>query len=105
MRSARRACPPLGIPTSVVAIALALMACGDPASSGPDAAMGRCTPGMSRSCLCLGGAQGTQVCRETGDSYSPCGGCGDLPDLPTAADLGGSACGDCDGCCDGSTCV
>ena len=46
--------------------------------------------------------------RASGASYGPCEGCGDdaLPDgLTVTHDMGGSACGDCDGCCNGSVCV
>ena len=67
---------------------------------------GKCTPGATQSCVCLGGGQGTQACRANGTSFGTCAGCSnDVPDLPTSVDPGGNQCGDCDGCCDGSTCV
>jgi len=51
---------------------------------------------------------GTQTCRQSGASYGPCTGCGseeaDGP-LPVVQDLGGNPCGDCDGCCDGESCI
>ena len=68
----------------------------------------RCTAGDTQTCACLGGGQGTQTCRASGTSYGPCGGCGpeeeDGP-LPILHDMGGSPCGDCDGCCNGAVCV
>jgi hypothetical protein len=68
---------------------------------------GRCAPGQTQPCICLGGGMGTQTCRASGASYGSCAGCGpeeeDGP-LPVIQD-GGNPCGDCDGCCDGATCV
>ncbi len=82
--------------------------CG-PATSGVDFGDGdggRCMPGAKQSCICLGGGEGIQACRSSGASYGACTGCGnDVPDIPTSDMPGGSQCGDCDGCCDGSTCV
>ena len=77
----------------------------DLAGSKPDG--GRCTPGDTQTCVCLGGGQGTQTCRASGASFGPCAGCGaELPDgLPVVMDGGSSACGTCDGCCDGTTCL
>ena len=75
-------------------------------TGGPDG--GRCAPGDTQSCICLGGGEGTQTCRASGASYGPCAGCGgsQLPDGLVIADMGGgSACGNCDGCCDGATCI
>jgi hypothetical protein len=68
----------------------------------------RCTPGGTQSCNCLGGGEGTQTCRASGASFGPCEGCS--PDEPpdgiiVVRDMGSSTCGDCDGCCDGTTCV
>jgi hypothetical protein len=67
---------------------------------------GRCIPGRTQFCNCLGGGQGVQVCRATGASYGTCAGCGEeLPDGLTLVGDGGTPCGDCDGCCSGTLCV
>ena len=65
-----------------------------------------CTPGAARSCICLGGGTGTQVCRDSGASFGSCGGCTGDAGVITIADGGaGNPCGDCQGCCSGTTCV
>ena len=62
----------------------------------------------TKTCLCLGGGQGTQTCRADETGWGTCAGCGpeesDGP-LATVQDSGSSACGACDGCCNGATCV
>jgi hypothetical protein len=101
--------------TLVFSLVIAITGCANPSSMDGDLAMlpekpdgGRCQPGSTAQCVCLGGSMGTQTCRASGASYGPCEGCGpeeaDGP-LPTLQDAGGSPCGDCDGCCMGSTCV
>lgn len=66
-----------------------------------------CTPGVTRSCICLGGGMGTQTCRDAGTSYGSCGGCsGDAGTISIAdGGGGGNPCGDCQGCCDGTACI
>src|SRR5688572_10634192 len=96
-----------------ISFALALVsiaACGGSGGSDlgglADSGM-RCRPGDTADCPCLGGGTGIETCRANGQGYGGCAGCGpeeaDGP-LPTIQD-GGSACGDCDGCCDGNACV
>ena len=60
---------------------------------------GRCTPGETQDCICLGGGQGIQTCRASGSSFGSCTGCSTGTDgpAPVITDMGGSACGDCDG--------
>ena len=53
-----------------------------------------CTPGDQKACDCVGGAKGIQICKDDGGGWNTCEGCS----TP-------NPCGDCDGCCDGSTCV
>lgn len=49
--------------------ALALTAgCQPPAEEDEDI----CTPGEKQICLCVGGGQGSQSCRETADGWTPC---------------------------------
>jgi hypothetical protein len=66
-----------------------------------------CTPGQQIDCACPGSSlKGTQVCRESGVGFDRCTGCPE--DGGVAADsgtVGGSPCGDCAGCCAGTTCV
>jgi len=98
-----------------VCIVLVAAACGagspmeevDLAGTGAKMDGGRCVPGDTQSCICLGGGQGTQTCRASGASFGPCAGCGgtELPDGLMPADLAGTGCGNCDGCCDGATCI
>ena len=65
-----------------------------------------CTPGAARSCICLGGGTGTQVCRDSGMSYGSCGGCtGDAGTITIADGGAGNPCGDCQGCCNGTACI
>ncbi|MEO6953755.1 MAG: hypothetical protein ABI321_18280 [Polyangia bacterium] len=96
--------------------ALFVVGCGGPKtttfnpgdmSGGTDGGGGNsCTPGNARSCICLGGGTGTQVCRDTGASYGSCGGCSGDGGTLTISDAGaGNPCGDCQGCCDGTSCV
>jgi len=89
------------------AVALALLAgCAGAEPTGQPDAGARCVPGETQACLCLGGTQGVQICRESSTSFGACTGCSsNETDLPTAVDLGGSACGSCEGCCDGTSCV
>jgi hypothetical protein len=67
---------------------------------------GRCSPGDTQSCVCLGGGQGTQTCRSSGASFGPCTGCagGDQPDAMPVQGTG-SGCGTCSGCCAGTQCI
>jgi hypothetical protein len=84
-----------------------LAACG-PATVGVDmdGNGNKCVPGTTQTCVCLGGGEGMQTCRASGTSFGACTGCGnDVPDLPNSQNPAGSECGDCDGCCDGSTCI
>jgi hypothetical protein len=68
---------------------------------------GSCTPGQQQGCACPSGALGMQTCRSNGNGFASCVGCPD--DLGAGSDDGGTTlgnkCGDCDGCCDGTTCV
>src|SRR5438105_2804584 len=90
-----------------------LLACAGcpahPASSDGGADLARrdgataCPPGQQQACDCLTGTQGVQTCRSNGNGFGTCVGC------PATSDDGGTTvgnkCGDCDGCCDGTTCL
>lgn len=65
----------------------------------------RCTPGDTQECICLGGGTGTQTCRASGSSYGTCTSCTTLFDGGGSADMAQGPCGNCDGCCDGTTCL
>ena len=102
----------------LVALVASLSACaasgggvvptGDMKGPGADGGGGdSCTPGSARSCNCLGGGKGTQVCRDTGTGHGSCGGCSGDGGTIVVNDAGaiGNPCGDCQGCCDGTACI
>ncbi len=95
----------------VVALGVALASgCGPSSGDATDLSQSsaRCMAGATKSCLCLGGGEGQQTCRSDEKGWGSCRGCGpeesDGP-LVTVSDSGSSACGECDGCCNGATCV
>jgi hypothetical protein len=89
-------------------VSFALVAC-DPGTGGaPDLSpTPRCSAGATKGCLCLGGGEGQQTCRSDERGWGSCQGCAGAPDGPvrTLNDSGSSTCGECDGCCDGTTCI
>jgi hypothetical protein len=64
-----------------------------------------CVPGQQVACPCLGGSMGIQACKASGTGYETCQGCPGGNPPPPDGGGGNGLCGDCSGCCDGTTCV